>query len=186
MYGARLARATPQAVTAIDKTRQETAHRWPQFLPDGRHFIFFVHSAREDVRGSYLGELGSSTHTLVSKSDSAAVYAAGHLLFPREGGLAAQGFDVKSGRLQGDVLHLGDRASYERTYGVGHFSVSESGTLVYLAGNWKRSQLAWYDEAGRDLGSASGPTPSVSAVALSRWPARRDPALGPRRSGPAI
>jgi Tol biopolymer transport system component len=159
--------ATPQAVTAIDNSRLETAHRWPQFLPDGRHFLFFVLSDKEEARGTYLGELGSSRHSLVSKGDSTAVYATGHLLLLRDGGLVAQGFDANRGRLQGDVLHLGDRVSYDRTYGAANFSVSQSGALVYLAGNWKRNQLAWYDEAGRDLGAVSAPMPGVSSVALS-------------------
>lgn len=158
---------TPQAVTAIDKTRQEITHRWPQFLPDGRHFLFFIHSDKDDVRGTYLGEVGSAAHALVSRGDSAALYANGHLIYLRDGGIVAQGLDVEHGRLQGDVLHIGDRVSYDRTYGVANFSVSTSGVLVYLAGNWKRNQLAWYDEAGRDLGAVSVPMPSVSSIALS-------------------
>jgi Tol biopolymer transport system component len=158
---------TPVAVTVLEKTSQETAHRWPQLLPDGRHFLFFVQSQREDIRGTYLGTLGSSTHALVSKGDTAAVYSKGSLVFLRDGALVGQQVDVESGMLRGDVLHVGDRVSFDRTYGAANFTVSESGVLVYLAGNWKRSQLVWFDEAGRDLGAVSPSMPSVSSVALT-------------------
>jgi hypothetical protein len=154
-------------VTVLEKTSQETAHRWPQLLPDGRHFLFFVQSQREDIRGTYLGTLGSSTHALVSKGDTAAVYSKGSLVFLRDGALVGQQVDVESGMLRGDVLHVGDRVSFDRTYGAANFTVSESGVLVYLAGNWKRSQLVWFDEAGRDLGAVSPSMPSVSSVALT-------------------
>jgi eukaryotic-like serine/threonine-protein kinase len=158
---------TPYAVTTLDKSRRETAHRWPQLLPDGRHFLFFAHSEHEDVRGTYLGTLGASTHTLVSKGDATAIHSRGQLVFLRDGALVGQRLDIDGATLGGDVLHIGDRVSYDRTFGTANFTVSESGVLVYLAGNWKRSQLAWYDEVGRNLGAVSAPMSAVSSVALS-------------------
>src|SRR4029079_7973673 len=34
--------ATP--ATTLDRTRAETAHVWPHFLPDGRHFLYVARS----------------------------------------------------------------------------------------------------------------------------------------------
>jgi hypothetical protein len=158
---------TAEAVTVVDKAAHEMAHRWPQFLPDGRHFLFFVQSEKDDVRGTYLGTIGDRTHALVAKGDTVAWYSAGQLVFLSDGVLVGQPFDVDSGTLRGDVRHIGDRVSFDRTFGTANFTVSDTGALVYLAGNWKRSQLAWYDEAGRDLGAVSPPMPAVSSVALS-------------------
>jgi eukaryotic-like serine/threonine-protein kinase len=158
---------TPEAVTVLDTTGRETAHRWPQFLPDGRHFLFFIQSEKEEVRGTYVGTLGASTHTLVSKGDATGIHSNGRLVYLRDGALVGQRLDIDRATLHGDVLHIGDRVSYDRTFGIANFTVSESGVLVYLAGNWKRSQLTWYDEAGRDLGAVSSPMPAVSSVALS-------------------
>src|SRR5262249_24578915 len=31
---------TPQQLTTLNEARQENSHRWPSFLPDGRHFLF--------------------------------------------------------------------------------------------------------------------------------------------------
>jgi hypothetical protein len=158
---------TPEAVTVLDKDRQEVAHRWPQILPDGRHFLFFIHSEKEAVRGTYLGSLGSSTHALVANGDTTAIYSSGQLVLLRDGALMGQRFDADKGELEGDVQHIGDRVSFDRTHGIANFTVSDSGILVYLAGNWKRSQLAWFDEVGRDLGAVSAPMPAVPSVALS-------------------
>ena len=136
-------------------------------LPDGRHFLFFIQSEKEEVRGTYLGTLGSSARALVAKGDTTAIHSNGQLVFLRDGALVGQRLDVDKGALRGDVLHIGDRVSYDRAFGAANFTVSESGALVYLAGNWKRSQLAWYDEVGRDLGAVSPPMSAVASVALS-------------------
>jgi serine/threonine protein kinase len=32
----------PTQVTTLDESRQETSHRWPFFLPDGRHFLYLA------------------------------------------------------------------------------------------------------------------------------------------------
>jgi dipeptidyl aminopeptidase/acylaminoacyl peptidase len=104
---------------------------------------------------------------LLAQSDTTGVYSKGLLVFLRDGALVAQRVDVDGGALTGRVFHIGDRVSYDRTFGAANFTVSESGAVVYLAGNWKRSQLAWYDEVGRNLGAVSQPMPAVSSVALS-------------------
>jgi len=158
---------TPEPVTVLEQAKQETAHRWPQLLPDGRHFLFFVQSAKQEIRGTYLGRLGSSTHALVSNGDTTAIYSNERLVFLRDGALVGQRLDIASGRLGGAVLQIGDRVSYDRSHGVANFTISESGVLVYLAGNWKRSQLTWYDDVGRDLGAVSSPMSAVPVVALS-------------------
>jgi hypothetical protein len=44
-------------VTELDASRQEGSHRFPQFLPDGRHFLFMVRSNLADQAGAYAGSL---------------------------------------------------------------------------------------------------------------------------------
>src|SRR5215472_7984710 len=56
---------TPVQVTELDASQQEVSHRWSQFLPDGRHFLFFVKSPRETVLGGYVGSLHSKEKKLV-------------------------------------------------------------------------------------------------------------------------
>jgi hypothetical protein len=74
---------TPAPVTELDPSQQENSHRWPQFLPDGRHFLLFVRSRQGAVSGEYVGSLDSKEKRLLFCSPSNAVYAApGYLLFP--------------------------------------------------------------------------------------------------------
>ena len=50
----------PEPLTTFDRNHAETHHLYPAFLPDGRHYTYYVNS-RE--RGVYVGELGSATRT---------------------------------------------------------------------------------------------------------------------------
>ena len=72
---------------------QQGGHYLPQFLPDGRHFLYWAVSGREP-NGVYVGQLdGSETRRLLD-ADFPAVYAPqDHLLFVRQGALFAQRFD---------------------------------------------------------------------------------------------
>src|SRR5262249_38714879 len=80
----------PQAVTTLDASK-EASHRWPYFLPDGRHFLYI---AGPPYR-VYVGLLDSSFRKqLMLNSDSKAVYAPGYVLFAKEDSLMAQPFDA--------------------------------------------------------------------------------------------
>ena len=83
---------------------QQRGHYSPEFLPDGRHFLFFV-GGTSDTQGVYVGLLDSPDAKRLFDADTPAVYsAAGQLLFVREGRLLAQAFDP-------DRLELKDRRS---------------------------------------------------------------------------
>jgi len=62
----------PQPVTVLDTTRGETSHRYPQFLPDGRHFLFTVLPARAGKFDTYLGLLDSPKRTLLLSAGTGA------------------------------------------------------------------------------------------------------------------
>ena len=53
----------PTPVTTLDPSRQETAHSFPQFLPDGRHFLFLASSGRPENSAIYVGSLDSKDRT---------------------------------------------------------------------------------------------------------------------------
>jgi hypothetical protein len=116
---------TPQPVTVLDSTRRENSHRWPHFLPDGRHFLY---TARSDVRentGIYVGSLDSNDRTWLVEAQSRAVYAPpGYLLFVREGTLLAQPFDASTLRLSGEPVALAGNVAQNPTGASASFSVS--------------------------------------------------------------
>ena len=71
---------------------EHSGHYTPQFLPDGRHFLYYVMGS-PDANGVYIGDLTSSETRHVLKTESAAVYASSSLLYLRQGELVAQPFD---------------------------------------------------------------------------------------------
>lgn len=45
--------------TRFDVTSPDVSHRWPVFLPDGKHFLYLVLSTDDERRGVYLGNIES-------------------------------------------------------------------------------------------------------------------------------
>ena len=93
----------PSPLTRLDVSKHETSHRWPQVLPDGRHFVFTVRSSESDVPGIYLGSFDSPSRTrLVAELSNAAYVTApsgiGYLLFARGRSLLAQPLDLTARR----------------------------------------------------------------------------------------
>lgn len=102
----------PVAVTRFEAPGQRSQSS-PQFLPDDRHFIFFVTGSPE-VRGVYLGQLDSVGTRRLFDADASAVYAAsGHLLFIREGKLLAQSFDPDRLETRGDPFPIAEDVTPE-------------------------------------------------------------------------
>jgi hypothetical protein len=60
----------PTPVTTLDESRKETAHQWPYFLPDGRHFLYLARSVQRENTGVYVGALDSKERKLLLNADS--------------------------------------------------------------------------------------------------------------------
>ena len=110
---ARVSAAGGQAepATLLDVSQGENSHRWPAFLPDGVHFLYFVHSSVDERRGVYLGRVdrpASRPASPLFRSESEAVYAPlpgrdrGVLLSVANGRVAARPFDAARLALDGD------------------------------------------------------------------------------------
>ena len=90
----------------IKVSLQANALDSPQFLPDGRHFLFH---AQGTAPGVYIGQLGASEPPKRILDALAATYASsGHLLFVRQGTLFAQAFDPTRLELVGDPQAVAD------------------------------------------------------------------------------
>jgi hypothetical protein len=100
---------TPQAVTTLDTT-VTTTNRFPQFLPDGKHFIYLgaSHLPAGPASAIYCASLDGGKPAKVLESKSSAVYANGFLLFVRDSTLMAQEFDAGSRTTRGEL-----RATHE-------------------------------------------------------------------------
>jgi hypothetical protein len=101
---------TAKPVTVLD-TLKHDSHRWPYFLPDGKHFLYlaishgFVRGANDTI---YFASLDGKENRVVMQGFTNVVYAAGRLLFMRDSALMAQRFDARTGVLQGEAEKLAD------------------------------------------------------------------------------
>jgi Tol biopolymer transport system component len=141
-----------KALTSLDVSRQESNHRWPFFLPDGRHFLYSVQGSRPENSGIFLQGLDSKDRTRLLGDISNATYVDGYLLFARSGTLMAQHFDAGKLQLGGEPLPIAEGVGVSAAFNHAEYSVSESGLLVYgSTGIGFQSQLTWFDRAGRRL-----------------------------------
>ena len=126
-------------------------HRSPQFLPDGRHFLYYARGS-SGASGVYVGQLdGTETRRLLD-ADAGAVYAAtGHVIFVRQGALFAQAFDATRLSLSGDPVRLAEQVVVAGGISVAALSTSATGSLVYRAGSRPSRQLVWFDRAGQEI-----------------------------------
>jgi len=149
---------TPQPVTKLNASLQETMHRWPQFLPDGKHFLFYARGDSSQNSATYATSLDGGEPKLLVRGDSSAVYAPpGYLLFIRQGTLMAQRFDAGSLRLTGEAMPLAERVDVNAIW-QGIFTVSQNGILAYEMGSGPvNTQLLWYDRSGKQIGQTGTP-----------------------------
>ena len=144
--------ATGGPATAVTRvTADEQAQFYPEFLPDGRHFLYFV--LRSTRQGAiYVGATDSpdSRKRLVD-ADSSAAIADGHLLFVRQRTLFAQRFDLERLELQGSAVPIADGVVGGTADGVRGFSAVPGGPIVYRTGDAGfLNQLGWFDRDGKE------------------------------------
>lgn len=134
----------------LNVKRGEDSHRWPFFLPDGKHFLYVATSfgtgGQKENMGIYVGALDSKQEKFLIQAKSSVAYApSGHLLFYRDGNLLAQAFDSKSLLLTGDAFPVAEDIQYfPQTYSV-LFSIAQNSSLIYQNRAVPASQLTWFD-----------------------------------------
>ncbi|HEX8408817.1 MAG TPA: protein kinase [Thermoanaerobaculia bacterium] len=155
LYRVDVTGGTPKLlVPATRDSKRSTLAWWPQFLPDGKRFLYMtlVGGDRRIAHEVMLGSLDGSPPKRIAALDSRAVYAAGHLLFVRDGTLLAQPFDPDEAQLTGEAKPLVDDLHYFRSTGMAAFAVSEEGRLVWRSAR-RPTRLAWLDRNGAEVAS---------------------------------
>jgi eukaryotic-like serine/threonine-protein kinase len=170
LYRVEASGGTSQLMTKLDASRQETSHRWPVFLPDGKHFLFFAYTNLPQQNDStYAASLDGGEPKLLLRGDSNAVYALpGYLLFVRQRTLMAQRFDANNRSLIGDAVALVENAEVNSFIRRGTFTVSENGILAYQSGNdlSQDTRLLWFDRSGKQI-EETGEHGNYGTVSLS-------------------
>ena len=159
------------AATVIDP-KKHTTHRWPWFLPDGKHFLFLAtsHTGGDPKQnGIYFGSTDSSQTRQITDSDSAAQFASGQLLYRAGSSLLAQPFDPQAGKLLGSSVPLVGNLRDDVGVWRSIFSTSQNGVMIYQEGNAAaaRSRLTWFDRAGKELRTYEVRENTIANVRLS-------------------
>src|SRR5262249_7756377 len=156
---------TPTPVTVL--ATGEARHAFPQFLPDGRHFLYLRVSSDPNRTGVYVGSIDvkpeAQSLQRVLASDRQAYYAApsgggsGHLIFLRETTLFAQAFDPSRIELSGEPVPIAEGVDSFAGASYGLFSVSDTGTLVYRSTAATQLALPLFDDNGNHGGTLGEP-----------------------------
>ena len=143
-------------ITEFDLEAGDNSHRLPRFLPDGKDLLYYARNSAGDaksvVRVIGLDE-GGSGRDLVT-TPASAWYAGGYLLFVRDDMLMAQAFDPKALEFTGDAFPVAEDVVVRSLTGVGVFSSTDAGDLLYQTGSPNEgSVLQWFDRDGNPGGT---------------------------------
>jgi serine/threonine protein kinase/Tol biopolymer transport system component len=150
----------PAQLTKLDSLRKENSHRWPSFLPDGRHFLYQARTVTAGSQGEggliRVGSLDGKVDKILVPASSNAVYASGYILYVRGTTLVAHLFDERSLELKGEPTTLAEGVTYDPSTNRGMFTVSSNGILVYQTGvALLGTRLIMHDRGGKPTGIAS-------------------------------
>jgi Tol biopolymer transport system component len=169
LYQVSDAGSPPVPVTSLDDSRAEIVHGFPQFLPDGRHFLYLAAGFRPDMSSIRAGSLDSPGSKVLVTADTSGAYApvlTGHvpsLLYVHDGALIAQPFDWQTLELSEERTVVVPQIQYRR-WNQARFSVSSKGVLLYQAGCAENLELTWFDRLGK---CAPGPRNDYFSIRIS-------------------
>jgi eukaryotic-like serine/threonine-protein kinase len=147
----------PAAVTRLDASHHEVAHRYPHFLPDGKHFLYTsttLGGPGDDVSNAiHAASLDGKTNRVLVSTVSNAQYASGRLLYVRDQSLLAQRLDLGRMQTEGDPVLIAPRVAQPSEF-ASFFAFSASERALVLEPLFTvPSRLLWFDRSGRAAGS---------------------------------
>jgi serine/threonine protein kinase len=159
---------SPEPLTKLDAVRGDTTHRWPQFLPDGRHFLYLASPNVSEKRAVFVASLdghenrplalapdltlpGSEAgHPSRTEAIANAAYASGQILFVQKSTLYARPFDAAKAQITGPATVVAENVGSGFTVIRSMFSVSQNGELVFVAEpSFFDSRVEWIDREGK-------------------------------------
>lgn len=151
----------PERTTTLDLSAH-TSHRWPWFLPDGRHFLYLASNPGTFVQDIYAGSIDGKENRLVLHADSNVVYSQGYLLFLHERTLMAQPFNSKRLEVTGEPIRVAEDVDGWKPIRQAFFTASQNGQLAYETGKaWGISRLLSFNREGKQLKAVGDPLPYI-------------------------
>ena len=171
------------SVTPVSRGRHpdsETGQRYPDALPDGRHFIYLSWAPDPQNRGIYLGSFDSDERTLLVRTGFRAEFIAPDtLLYIRDRALVAQRVSIESRRVVGEPKIIVEQLALEGIPGQAGFGASDSGLVAYRSRTREvESELRWIDRNGQRVGAAGAEGLRHHHVVVARRENGRDDTTG--------
>jgi serine/threonine protein kinase/Tol biopolymer transport system component len=141
----------------------DQSHRWPLFLPDGDHFLFwagnFGNLKDDRSSGIYESSLEGKERKLVALCHSSFGYDAHNLFYADDQRqLVNIAFDPSAGAVSGSTTAVANIVGFQPSTYWAAFAVAQNGTLIYNTGvGAAESALTWMDRSGKELGRIGGP-----------------------------
>ena len=161
----------PKPATTLDQARGESAHRFPTFLPDGKHFLYVALPGKDNRVDTRVGTLDATPGPIIVTGQGVAVFARpGFLVFNRDGAIVAQRFNPRSMKTTGNPQPIRDLTDVTGNYsGSPAVSASAGGVLVQREPASIDERVDILDRTGKALGSLPGlPSGSFAELRVSR------------------
>jgi serine/threonine protein kinase/Tol biopolymer transport system component len=142
----------------IFSTTAPGSHRWPVFLPDGDHFLFwsgsFTNETNDRKSGIYVSSLSAKDFKQLVNTHSNPGYGGGRLFFVGEKqSLRSISLDLSKFATFGEALVVAEQVGFQPSTYWGAFAVADNGTVVYNSTTGAAlSVLTWFDRSGTELG----------------------------------
>jgi serine/threonine protein kinase len=151
----------PMQITKLDSTRKEGSHRFPYFLPDGKHFLFLNRTISEtgEAEGDaiFVGSLDGKVKKMILRSSTNAMYANGHIVYIQNRTIMAQRFDADNFELSGDPFVLEKDVINDLSWNLAMYSVSNNGILLSQYGQLlSGAPVLIYTPEGKLINSIGG------------------------------
>jgi eukaryotic-like serine/threonine-protein kinase len=148
----------PTRITTLDESQWEVAHKYPLFLPDGKHYLYLAQSSQIENSSIYVGTLESNERQRVVKTRAQAAFMSpDYLLFLRDRTLMAQSFDMNKLQLTGEPVLVAEQVGWNSVLGLANFSVSDNGVLAYMTASVSGGQPTMFDRSGKVLSTIGQP-----------------------------
>ena len=150
---------SPRQATQLNRDLTENSHRYPEFLPDGRRFLFTSRSAERDNNALYVASLDSPEVRRLMPAESRVSHVprrgdrSGALFYYSEGALVARSFDADSETLIGEPTPVAEGVSYNAPSINAGFRVSQDGSVIIVQRGGREAQLTWFRRDGEEIGT---------------------------------
>jgi eukaryotic-like serine/threonine-protein kinase len=161
--------AAPVSATQLDRPLH-TSHRWPFFLPDGKHYVYLAinHDPAKSANNTlFYASLDGHENRPLFHSQSNAIYADGYLLFARSDQLMAQPFDPANGTVKGEPQIVAKGVVNDAATWHMDASAADSGLLIFGSGGTGDWQLVWFDRASKQVSSVADKLPGLQTFRIS-------------------